>query len=335
MIYYSHKKEYDSLFNLIQKSNSIAVISHKNPDGDTVGSGVAMYFALKFLNKDVDLYCHDVPKYKLSKIKGVENYNQKLIKNKKYDLAIAVDSASIDRLGDFQSLFSKARFSAQIDHHISNNFYAKTINIVQESAANCQNIALFFLYLYDVKKINLFNENIVDALYTGLVTDTGSFAYESVSDLTMYVAWRLKRMGANSKKIVSEQMNSIEYNVFRLKQIVINNVKFYENKKIAISILSKKDFEDTKTEISNTDGLIQNILTISNVECAVMLSESSNNSYKVSIRTKTIDAVNIAQKLSNGGGHPRAAGAHIDGLIEEINDKLLNIIKEEIKKDIL
>lgn len=330
MFYYSLKKEYDKIFNIITKSNKIAIISHKNPDGDTVGSAVGMYFALKKLNKDVDIYCQDKPKHKLAKIEGVEDYKQMLDTNKKYDLAIAMDSASIDRLGDFQYFYSKTKKTIQFDHHISNNKYAKDVNLVEDTAANCQNVSLFLLYLYDIKKIDLFNKQTVNALYTGLITDTGSFAFESVTDETLYVAYRLKKLGANSKEIVEHHMNTIEYNVFKLKQLVMDKAKFYENKKIVISIINNEDFKATNTDISNTDGLIQNILNISDVEIAVLLSESAKNSYKVSVRTKTINAVNVVEKLSNGGGHIRAAGCHVDGLIEEIIDRLLKIIKEEL-----
>ena len=191
---------FENIINKIQNSNSILIISHVNPDGDTCGSALAMYTALKNLNKDVYVVCDSEFNRKLSFLPNFDKYNL-VDENKKFDLYIAVDCSDELRLGKFQKAFLKAKNSICIDHHATNTKYAK-INIVDaNAAANCEIIYKVLLELDQV--MPCLNNDVGTCLYSGIITDSGNFMNSSTTHVTKQIANEVEmKFDVDTAKIV-------------------------------------------------------------------------------------------------------------------------------------
>lgn len=306
----------------IKKANTIAIISHINPDGDTVGSSLAIYKAIEMYGKKPYIFCDDPIAGKISVLEGKENYNKETLK--KYDLAIAVDCADMERMGASISEFRKARRKMVIDHHKTNCRYGD-INLLDINSAATAQVTTFLL-----DEMGLLNESIARLLYSGLVTDSGGFSFSSVTADTMKAASILLKFDIKAHEICEHFMKKIKYDVYRLKSKVLNNAKFYDNNTIGIITFTQKDFAETNTDTTCTEGIITNIINIIGVKVAVAISEVGKMNYKVSIRTgEDVDSSKIAL-MFGGGGHKNAAGLRINGFYEDVVEKLLKAVRDEI-----
>ncbi len=322
---------YELIIKLIDNSDSIAVISHCNPDGDTLGCALAMYQALLNYNKKVHIFCENTPGRKYKTLFKVDDFNKYDYLENRYDLAIAVDTADIDRLGRYKFLFKNTKYQVQIDHHTINNKYAKNVNIVEKAAANAENVYLFLEYFDKIKNNKIITDNVAAMLYVGLLTDSGCFAFSSTTPQTFDIASKLIKYNFNYRDYPDIYVNSMDYPTYLLKQRCINKAKFYDNNRIAISVFSQIDFMETGTDMSCTDGIIRNLINVDTVKVAVCLTEINEYLYKCSIRSKgNISAAEIAA-VFNGGGHFNASGCQIAGHIEDTKDKLLKAIRDRLE----
>lgn len=313
---------YQNAIKEIKRANTIAIISHINPDGDTVGSSLAIFKALKMYGKKPYIFCDDAIDGKISVLSGVENYNSQRLE--KYDLSIAVDCGDTERMGYSISEFKKGKIKLAIDHHKTNNKYGD-INLVDTNAAATAQIATFLL-----DEMGLLNEEIAKLLFCGLVTDSGGFSFSSVTSETMLAAGILLKYNINGFKIFEYFLKKIDFNVYKLKSKVLEATKFYDNNTIGIMTFRQVDFDETATSPANTEGIINNIINVNGVRVAVAICEVGINSYKVSIRTgEDVDSSRIAL-VFGGGGHKNAAGFRLNGFYEDVVDKILKAVRDEI-----
>lgn len=312
----------ESVVSAIKKAKTIAIISHMNPDGDTVGSSLALYKAIKMYGGEPYIFCSDQPKGNISTLKYVENYNTKSLD--KYDLSIAVDCASEDRLADMMAEYKKGRHTAIIDHHKTNNGFADYCYIAHEAAATAQ-------IMYNViNSLGVMDDEIASLLYTGLVTDSGGFTYSSVTPDTMRVAGELLHYDIKAHLICEKFLKSTTMNKYKLKTRVLSAAKFYEDGQVGVITFRAKDFDETGTDNSATEGIINNIRNIEGVRVAIAISEVKDKDFKVSIRTDdSIDSTHIVY-LFGGGGHKNAAGCRLSGYYEDVLDKLLKAARDEL-----
>lgn len=314
---------YDNIVKAINSANTIAIISHINPDGDTVGAGLALYKALQMYGKKPYIFCDNTPNGKLSVLPLIDKYNAEFLP--KYDLAIAVDCADNDRLGELGAKeYSKGRLKAVVDHHKSNIKHGELNYIVPTSASTTQ-------IMYNiVNALNCIDDTVAMLLYVGLVTDSGGFTFSSVSSETMRVAGELLKYDFKAYEICEHFLKKTKLNIFRLKNRVLNKAKFYDNNTIAIATFLQEDFKETNTDSDMTEGIINNLRDIDGVLVAVTIAEMGNYSYKISVRTgEEVDSSKITA-VFGGGGHKNAAGCRISGFYEDVVDKLLKAVRDEI-----
>ena len=195
-------REFLEIRDKILESDNIVVVSHVNPDGDAIGSGLALTLGLRKIGKKVRFILQD--KYPdnisyLKDLKSIEQYDE----TKEYDfnLVICVDGATDDRLGDAKALL-KNRFVINFDHHISNTMYGD-LNCVTEISSTSELIYKFLKFCGIEIDIDM-----AEALYTGLVNDTGNFSHDNVTEKTFEMAAELKRIGASNSKVVREFFNT-------------------------------------------------------------------------------------------------------------------------------
>lgn len=308
---------YDEIISAINRADKIALFCHTNPDGDALGCELAMYLALKAMNKDVRAYCDTTIPKKYRKLTAVEAISMP----EKYDadLAISVDCSTIDRLGACSKQYLSARQRIAIDHHESFHPFGQ-INCVESDAAACCQIVFKLL-----DRMCVIDKDIACLLFEGIITDSGCFQYSSVTKETHEIACKLMDYGIDAPKAIYDVFRSTDLDRFNLKIRVLGKVRFYAENRIALITFTSADFEATGTTYLDTEGIVSELIDIEGVKLAFAISENPTMSYKVSIRSK--DGVNSSDvaAIFGGGGHSCAAGCRLDGFLEDVIDKLVRI----------
>lgn len=310
---------------LIQNDNVI-IICHVSPDGDTLGSGLALYKFLKNLGKKrVEIVCDDEAYGKLGFLQG-DVIIKKDIPDDTYDLAIAVDVATGERMGELRRFYYRARDRFAIDHHQTNDFNSSELYLVAKSSSTAE-IMYEVLYHTEPKGID---KSVCECLYAGILTDSGAFYFPSTSSHTHEVLSKLYNWEIDANKIYYELFKKTDKNVFKLHCRVLNSAKFELDDKIAIITFKKEDFEVTNTQFFATEGCINKIQDIDSVIIAISIAEVGDNSFKVSFRSKGDFDVSICASRFGGGGHKNAAGCRISGNYFDVYDKVLRVAREAI-----
>ena len=322
------ENSFSELRDKIEKAESIIVFSHVSPDGDTLGSNLAISLMIeKYFNKKVDSTF-------VGKLPNTYNYLpdferfidvQDIDKTKQYDLAIAVDVASKDRMVFGTQIFDNAKVKVNIDHHKTNIGYAD-INIVEGDAA-CVGIILYKIFKFwelDIPK------DVARCIYTSLLTDTGGFKYENTTPETFMLAADLVRLGVSPSYEFRACYETKPQSMVQFQAYVVSNTVFYNSGKVAFSKITRSDMSKFNAEDDYTEGIVEVLRTSKNVEIAAILKETKEGYTKVSLRSKTIDLTPIVMDFG-GGGHTFAAGCTIKKPIAIAFDKLLKRVQSEIE----
>lgn len=314
----------EEAISLIEKSNNVFIASHTNPDGDSLGSSIALTLALRKIEKRVFLLKSDIIPNDFKFLPGI-NLIEKYDDLDAIDLFIALDCGDKDRLGDNKEIFEKSRNTINIDHHISNNNFSD-INIVDSSSS-----ATGELVYRLIKQMNIeIDKDIATNLYTALSTDTGSFKYESVSSDTHRIAADLLDQGIDKKMINIKLYENMSFIRMKLFIKSLTTLETFNDGKIAIVIVTQEMLKETGADLEDTEGIISFIRKIETVEVACILKEIDIKNIKVSMRTKEyLDASKICNKFS-GGGHKRAAGCTINEDIEKTKELIVKSIQEDM-----
>lgn len=312
----------------IEQAESIIVFSHVSPDGDTLGSNLAISLMIeKYFNKKVvSTYVGILPPL-YSYMPSFERFIdvQTIDKNKKYDLAIAVDVASKDRMVSGTVLFDNANFKVNIDHHKTNIGYAD-INIIDGDAA-CVGVILYKIF----KSWNLeIPKDVARCIYTSLLTDTGGFKYENTTPETFMLAADLVSLGVSPTFEFRSCYETKPQAMVQFQAYVVSNASFYNNGKIAFAKITRSDMSKFGATDDFTEGIVEVLRTSKNVEIAAILKETKEGYTKVSLRSKTVDVTPIVIDFG-GGGHTFAAGCTIKKPIAIAFDKLLNRVQSELE----
>ena len=308
----------DNIKEEIEKANSIVILTHENPDGDAIGSSLAMYNALKSINKEVDVI---IPEYSntFAFLPGAKEIIKET--GKVYDLAIAVDAADEKRLNGWYKYFDEARTTISIDHHGSNKMYAD-LNYVDPVSPACAQILVVVLQFLNIS----ITREIGTCLLTGIITDTGGFKYPGVNVETFEFAAGLLRMGVNVSDIYKRVLQVKTKPNFELSRLVTNRLEFFEDGKIAFTYITKEDEQNVNAQTGDHEGLVEIGRDIEGVEVSIFIRETEKG-FRASLRSN--DKVNVSDVciMFNGGGHPRAAGCNIQGTLEQAKQKIINQVK--------
>ncbi len=298
---------------LIEKSNQILIIPHKSPDGDTMGSALAMYQIFKNMSKSPEVICFDSPPPDFSFMPNIEVVKTE-ITHLNYDAIFILDAGATHLTGLNEShpeLFDKTLEVVNIDHHPSNNFYGR-YNIVVTNAASTTAILYELITALDLP----LDRHAATNLLTGIYTDTGSFMHSNTDSETMIIAARLLAKGANLRGISKEIFNTTKISTMRLWGRVMKNT-YQTDEGVSMSIVTKKDFEDTGADYSEMTGAVDYVNSVPNATYSVILTERDGK-VKGSLRTLR-DEVDVAEIAGNygGGGHTKAAGFTLSGHLEK------------------
>ncbi len=312
----------DNILEEINKAESIVILTHENPDGDAIGSGLALYNALKQIGKNPDIIIPEYPRT-FEFLPG-SNEIKKESNVEKYDLAISVDCATIKMLNGFANYFENAKVKVSIDHHSTNTMFGD-LNYVSPDAPACAQI---LLVVFEYFKIEV-TKDIGTCILAGIITDTGGFKYSGVTSETFeFVAWLLEK-GINVSKIYRKVLQTKTRANFELNRIAINRLEFFEDGKVAFTYITKEDEESVNAESGDHEGIVETGRDIEGVEVSIFVRETDKGC-KVSMRSNEYVNVSDVCLLLGGGGHIRAAGATMQCTIEQAKEKILRQIKSVI-----
>lgn len=311
----------------VRESKSILIISHVNPDGDTLGTMCALRSAIymQYKKKPEMLILSKLPKiYEfLPYIKEAKTIDI-IDKSRQYDLVIAVDVASLDRLIDAQILFEKAKCSVNIDHHGTNNNFGD-LAIVEPNSSSSGEV------LYKLmKELSWQIEDIdtITSIYTAILTDTGGFRFENTSAEVFRVAAELTDLGINPKTLYRKCYETKSKAVVLFQNYCVGKAVFSSDDKIAYTVIYKKDLEKFSVGDDATDGIAEALRSIISTEISFVVKEVDAKICKISMRSKNADIASVCSKFG-GGGHKFAAGCTIKASVQEAVNKLLAEIAKE------
>ena len=309
----------DNILEEINNAESIVILTHENPDGDAIGTGLALYNALKEYGKNPDIIIPEYPRT-FSFLPGADEI-KKSSDIEKYDLAISVDCATIKMLNGFANYFENAKVKVSIDHHSTNTMFGD-LNYVSPDAPACAQILLVVLNYFKIE----ITKDIGTCILTGIITDTGGFKYSSVTAETFeFVAWLLNK-GINVSKIYRKVLQVKTKANFELTRMAMERLEFLEDGKVAFTYITKEDEEKVNAESGDHEGIVEVGRDIEGVEVSIFLRETDKGC-KVSMRSNEYVNVSDVCILLGGGGHVRAAGATMQCTIEQAKEKVLRQVK--------
>lgn len=308
------------LDSLIKQSKKILLLSHMNPDGDTLGSMCALYSMIykRFkIKADMNVVSNIPYNYKfLPNLDLAERYYDKSLV---YDLVITLDVAAIDRVMDSKILFDKAKCTVNIDHHKTNPKFGD-YQIIEADASSCGEV----LFNYFKAHNWVLTEDAAICLYTAIMTDTGNFRFENTSSNTFRAAADLVDTGANPNYIYKKCYETKTKNYVMFQNYCVNKAVFIEDNKIAYTTVYKKDLEKFSAGDDYTDGIAETLRAIDTTEVSFVAKEVESKLTKISMRSKKADVATICTKFG-GGGHTFAAGCTIKA---NIKDSIAQLLKE-------
>lgn len=310
---------------VVQGIKTVAISGHVRPDGDSIGSCLGMYHYLNdnfpWLEK-VDVYLEAIPEC-YSIIDGVEVVKHTCEEDIVYDLFLALDCSELDRLGDAAKYFSTAGKTICYDHHISNPGYADE-NYIDAEISSASEIVY---HTMDPEKVS---KNAAQAIYMGIVHDSGIFMYSCASPLTMETAAALMRKGFDHTRIIdiTYMQKSDKQNRLMSKAILDSELIFDE--KCIFTCMDKETLQSYQASHADLGGIVGQLRNTTGVEAAVFFEETGENDYKVSLRSKNyVDVRKVAQTFG-GGGHIRAAGCSMKGSYADVSSAILGEIEKQI-----
>lgn len=310
----------DDILEQINNANTIVILTHENPDGDAMGSSLAMYLALKAYGKNPDIIIPEHSKI-FDCLPGIEEI-KKESNIEHYDLAISLDCATIKMLNGFSNYFENAKSKVCIDHHGTNTMFGD-YNYVNPDAPACSQILLVILEYFGIE----ITKEIGTCISAGIITDTGGFGHQGVTAETFeFVAWLLNK-GVNISSIYRKVLKTKTKPSFELNRIASDRIEFLEDGKIAYTYITQEDEKSVNAQNGDYEGIVEVGRDIEGVEVSIFIRETAKG-WKVSLRSNEYVNVSDACVVFGGGGHPKAAGCTIPGTLEQVKE---NILKEVVR----
>jgi len=323
----AHPQILDRILDAIREANTICVVGHMRPDGDCIGSQLGLTLALRAEGKKAVCWNQDPIPAKYRFLDPGRDF-EKPRSGEEFDLVIATDCASFERLGRTGECIGRRKQLVNIDHHESNTRYGD-VNWVSPREPSTGEL------IHRLLKTARWpiTPHIADLLFTAVSTDTGSFQYANTLPGTFHVGAELVTRGANLARICNEVYQSFPLSRARLLKHVYSKFKLTHNDRLAYFWLKKADLARTGADTNDTEGLIDHIRAIEPVIVACVFEEVEPEVTRISLRSKSKD-VNVSDICAQfgGGGHPAAAGARIAGRPMSIQRRVVAAIKKAINR---
>ena len=305
----------------IRQLDDIVILTHQYPDGDTIGSAFALCFALRKMGKRANVIVNGKRDKKFDFF--TENYHDEEFA---YQSVISVDIAAPHLLGELEEEFA-GKTDVSVDHHSCNTYFAKLTYVNAAAAANTENI-FELIKLLGVE----FDHDIVNAIYTGICTDTGCFKFSNVTANTMRIAAELIDLGADHTEINRVMFDLKSMARIRMENAVLKSLTIHCAGKIAVINTTLAMEEETGVSDSDMDGIASIPRQIEDVVIGITIKEKQGGVFRISIRSLgEYDASKVASKF-DGGGHKAAAGCTIKGSLDSVKQQMIDAAAAELDR---
>jgi phosphoesterase RecJ-like protein len=317
---------FEAAWKAIEKARNILLVSHVNPDCDTLGCSLALYDILQKMGKDSYLFnaTQNLPR----RLQFLPHFDEiRFFLPVKFDMVVVCDCARFDRTGLDITMIRNGAEIINIDHHLTNSNFGDINLVINPNASAC-------MVVYEMLKKNgvKITSKAALCLYAGTVDDTGFFAYGAMDALTFSNISELVNLGADPVLISKQLKQSVPLARFRLKEYVSKNFDLLRNGMVGLVFIRQEDLKRTGAKREDTEDIINLIRDLVNVEMAVMILEEEDGSFKISLRSKnSLDVSRIALKFG-GGGHFGAAGFESSMMhAKDVAQMILNEFDKGIK----
>ncbi|WP_438448266.1 DHH family phosphoesterase [Gorillibacterium sp. sgz5001074] len=313
----------------ILNQDRFLVVSHVNPDGDAIGSTLAVGHMLEQLGKSYIMMNEGAVPAKFSLLPGyadIRDYSAWGSQDKpEFQAVIAVDCADYERIGRVREWFPDAVPLLNIDHHPTNDAYGTANLIHPEAAATAQ-----VLYDLTVTMALPWTKPFSTCIYTGLLTDTGGFRYSNTTPKVMQIASEMLRQGVNGNELADQLLEKLTFSHISILRKALSNLNFTSDKKIAWMSVSLDDIREAGADGGDMDGLVNYPRNVEGVEVGLLFKQSGNLLYKVSLRSAGLADVSAIAQRFGGGGHIRAAGCTVQGTLQEAVQQVLTEVERAL-----
>lgn len=320
---------YRSVVELIHSHQRFIVIGHFRPDGDAIGSTIALAACLEQMGKDVVMMNEDAVPDRYAFLDGASEIQRSPQAPLDADVAISVDNGAWKRLGDASmAALSQIPLIANIDHHASNECFGDVQCIEAQEAAT--GMIIYKLIGYLGEKIS---PRMRDSLYAAISTDTGSFQYEKTTPEVMEIGAELIRLGVNVQEMNRQLYQEHSWHSLMLQREVLNGMKLSDDGLISSFALTMERKQELGVKEEDSADLIDLLRCIAGVKVSAIFEELPDMRIRVSLRSKDqrINVSEIAQ-LFHGGGHSLAAGIRMALPLKDAESKVMSAIAEALKK---
>lgn len=307
--------------------NRVAIAGHMHPDGDCIGSCLGLYTYLKENYPDLQLQVYlESPKAEFSFLKGIDAIRTEYDESEIPDLLILNDISSIDRIGVAGACVNKAGKTLCFDHHRTNEA-AFTWKFNDPDASSASEVVWRFL---DPEKVS---KNCAEALYLGIVHDTGVFQYTCTSPETMRVAAALMEKGLEYSRIIDETFYQKTWAQNHMLGVVLADCRLHLDGFVISAVVSRGLMKENGIGPKDMDGIVAQMRNTAGVDTAIFIYETEEGAWKVSLRSRKTTDVSVIAKSFGGGGHIRAAGCTVQGDPEEILEEILSKIAAQTESE--
>jgi phosphoesterase RecJ-like protein len=311
----------NKIIEVINTCRSFLVTSHVRLDGDALGSELAMWQLLRHMGKDAIVYNQDVTPGNYRFLPGSDRIVHNLPDLDQYEVAVILDCSELDRIGTEASRIGAMKRIINIDHHVSNGNFGVYSYIDHEASSTGE-----LLYRL-IKTMNIdFTKEMAIGLFTAILTDTGGFRYRNTKKDTLVASGHLIEKGADPQWISEYIYESNPPSKIRLLSGVLDTLAFDWTKKVGYMVVLRTALEKAGALTEHTEGFVDIPRSVQGVEVSILFIEVSDRYFKLSLRSKGKVNVERVAKVFGGGGHINAAACHIEGDLEAVRQKVLDVI---------
>ena len=321
----------DQIIQHIKDGQHLLIASHAEPDGDAIGSLIALGVALRKFGKKATLYNPSPIPAVYRFLPGVGQIVQHISKANTYDIAIMLDCGDLVRVGQAAATISKIPTIINIDHHVSNTGFGH-IQLVDTGACATAEIVYRLIKALEIP----FDMAMAISLYTGILTDTGSFRFSNTNKAAFSISKEMTAVGVDPHRVAQHVFGSYSLGRIKLLNMALNSIEISENGKLSMMTITRSMLNTTGTNAEDIDGMINYARRIQDVKVAALIHEIKNgsgkftnmNRYHVSLRSdSSVDVAKIASKFG-GGGHASAAGFQIESTLVALKTKIITLAEE-------